>query len=382
MSEAALLDATSSAAELPAGLVRAPRPSRKKRPQAFLDAFDATGLAYDCFRHADGKRVLLIGPPPLKLDPYYRLARFTALPSRTVVRARFHISLSVLVIELDDVPEGDSAIAVEIGKWRGELIIQPNLSPTLAGRRLLFSMSKDNELGWIREWAAFHARHHGTDAVVLYDNGSTRYSVPEIEETLRAVPGIAAVAVPVWRQKFGRTDPVLKLNPYWAHFPQIASMSDVLRRYGAAAHGILNCDIDELARPLSGTTIYDAARRSRAGLAVFRGEWIEAVAGEARHNDHRDFTQRLKDPKAARSRPNKWAIDPSRPWLQKLGVHPYWHWIVGRPLFAKVTPPGAGYWHFRGINTNWKADRTAQRGGADALETDPELVAAFAGDDA
>jgi hypothetical protein len=56
-------------------------------------------------------------------------------------------------------------------------------------------------------------------------------------------------------------------------------------------------------------------------------------------------------------RQRKWALDPSRRWVRKLSVHPYWHWIEGRPIFAKSMPEDALYWHFRGINTNWKQQR-------------------------
>ncbi len=378
MSGAELIDASTSAAPLPAGLTRQLRAPARGRPADFLAAFDADTAFYDCFRHVDGTRVLLAGPPPIGIETAFRNARFTALPSRSALAARFHTSLSVMLTELV-VPEASTSIEVRFDTGKVELPIRPNLSPVLAGRRLLFSMNRNNDLAWIREWAAFHARTHGTDAVVLFDNGSTRYSAGDIAETLRGVAGLAQVAVPVWPQKFGRTDPAVRPDPYWAHFAQIASMSVVLRRYGALGAGLLNCDIDELCRPLPGGSIYDAAARARQGLVVFRGQWIEAMAGEPAMGDHRDFVMRLADPKRARSRPNKWALDPRRRWVQRLGVHPYWHWIAGRPPFSKTRPAGAGYWHFRGINTNWKGPRTAQRGDGTRFEIDPALAALFAG---
>lgn len=378
MSPAILLDASSSAAVLPAGIRRAPRAPTRSRPREFLEAFDAEGMFYDCFWHVDGQRVLLAGPPPVNVEAGYRLARFAALPSRQALTVRFHISLSAMITELGEVPDGSNAIEVSFGGETVTLPIQPNLSKQLAGKRLLFSMNRNNDLKWIREWAAFHARLQGTDTVVLFDNGSTSYATEEIAETLRGVPGLSHVAVPVWRQRFGRTDPAVRLNPYWAHFPQIASMSDVLRRYGAEAAGILNADIDELVETPNGQSIYDVASATRHGLAVFRGRWIEAVPLGDAAEDHRGFGLRYADPKRARARPNKWALDPRRGWVANLDVHPYWHWIAGRPMFAKVSPPGVHYWHFRGISTNWKVNRTASLPARDLLEADAELAAAFA----
>jgi hypothetical protein len=374
MISAALLDAESSAAQLPAGVRREPRKPQRRRPQSFLDAFDATGLAYDCFRHADGKRVLLVCPPPVNLVADYALATYTA--SGTTLRPKFHTSLSVMIIELRDVPDGSEAIVVRFGQETCELPIRANRSAALEGARILFGMNRDNDLAWIREWAAFHQRLHGTDTVILYDNGSTAYAVEDVVETLRSVPGLAHVAVPLWPQPFGRTDPAVRLNPYWAHFPQIASMSAVLRRYGAKARGILNADIDELVQAPSGRSIYEVATSLKHGLAVFRGRWIEAVPLAAAAVDHRGYGLTQRDPRGARSRPNKWALDPKRPWVDSLDVHPYWHWIAGRPMFSKVSPVGALYWHFRGINTNWK--RTSEPIAQELLMADAELAEAFA----
>jgi hypothetical protein len=378
MSPAALLDAESSAALLPAGVRREPRAPQRKRPQAFVDAFDATSMFYDCFWHADGQRVLLVGPPPVNLVAGYALAAYTALPSRTKLKQRSHSSLSVMITELRGVPEGSTAISVTFGRETAELPIRANLSQQLGGARILFGMNKDNDLAWIREWATFHQRLHGTDTIILYDNGSTAYTTNDVVDSLRSVPGLAHVAVPVWPQPFGRTDPAVRLNPYWAHFPQIGSMSAVLRRYGAKAAGILNADIDELVEAPGGRSIYDVASSLKHGLAVFRGRWVEAVPLTGAAADHRDYGFVKRDPKRALSRPNKWALDPKRPWVANLNVHPYWHWIAGRPMFAKVSPEGASYWHFRGINTNWKADRTSSPPPPETLAADAELAAAFA----
>ena len=49
-----------------------------------------------------------------------------------------------------------------------------------AGRNCLMTLSRDNALDWIRDWAAFHVREHGADAVLFFDNGSTDYRPEEI----------------------------------------------------------------------------------------------------------------------------------------------------------------------------------------------------------
>lgn len=354
-------------------LRRLPRAPHKQRPATFHERFEDRALVYDCFWHADGARILLVGPPPMNLRPHYRGASYTALPSNTKLVARYHPSLSTMITELVDVPAETTAVRFEFSGSTFDLPVGANLTDRFAGRRMLFTMSKDNELGWIAEWARWHAKLHGTDAIVLFDNGSTRYPVGEIEETLLRVPGIARVAVPSWPGKFGMTDHALAINPYWSHFIQISSMSVALRRFGAAAFGLLNCDVDELAATHSGRSIYSYLPEARHGLVVFRGQWVEATGSGGAHSA---FHHRLRDARAARSGPRKWVLDPQRRWVQSLRVHPYWHWVHGRPAFGKTMPEDAFYRHFKGINTNWKEARNHAADPA-ALETDTALIASF-----
>ena len=350
---------------------RVPRSARSERPPAFLKAFDARTLFYDCFWASDGKRVLFVGPPPYGLD--YGSATYRALPSGQNAHARQFSSISTMVTELTGVPSGTTAIEIAMAGERFVLAVQPNSCAELAGSRVLFSINKNNDLAWIREWAEYHARVHGTDAVILFDNASTRYTPAEIEATLGSITGIRHVGVPRWPYSFGPRDAAVLKDDHWARFLQIGSMSVLLRRYGERAYGLLNCDIDELAGTRSGTPIYDVARHSRGGLVVFRGTWIEASGQGVRH---RDYTQRLSDPKAAHSPQRKWALDPSRPWVRRLSVHPYWHWVEGRAWFSKSMPSDALYWHFKGINTNWKQNRTKAPEGA--LVPDELLAERFA----
>lgn len=368
---ATTLRVDASYAALSAGnpVARQPRWALRKRPARFFEGFDGKTLFYDCFWHDDGQRVILVGPPWRNLEETFAAAFFTALPSRTPVEATAFHSLSVTVTAIP-VPEGTTALSLDIAGEVIALNVQPSFTKMLAGRRLLFSINKDNALDWIGEWALWHARRHGTEAVILFDNGSTTYAPEAIESTLAAVPGLTHVAVPRWPHAFGPIDPGVLSNNYWSRFLQISSLSVVLRRFGERASGLLDCDVDELAGTRSGTSIYELARRSPGGLVAFSGQWVEATGGTR----HRDFTQRLADPKRSRSRPRKWALDPSRDWVRRLSVHPYWHWIEGRDRRAKSMPDDALYWHYKGINTNWKEQRSAPPRGRE-LEQDTLLDA-------
>src|SRR5690606_28537935 len=161
----------------------------------------------------------------------------------------------------------------------GELFtlpIQPNFSRGLAGRRVLFSINKDNRLDWVADWARWHAVLHGTDTVILFDNGSTQYPMAAIEQTLAAIPQLRHIAVIPMPHRFGRADGAVLITPHYANFLQISTMSIVLRRFGMAAQGLLNCDIDELAWA-GGQSLYDRLRYNPLGVVRMRGRWSRAA---------------------------------------------------------------------------------------------------------
>ncbi len=55
------------------------------------------------------------------------------------------------------------------------LVGEPAISP-FRDCRVIFTLSRDNELDWIRDWVRFNRDVHGADAVLLYDNRSTLYT--------------------------------------------------------------------------------------------------------------------------------------------------------------------------------------------------------------
>ncbi|KKC39673.1 hypothetical protein WH87_05860 [Devosia epidermidihirudinis] len=306
-------------------------------------------------------RVLLVGPPPYNLGKAIRQSQITSWPGGTLLKPRFYSSESVMITELSGVAEAATTIRVALPDGQSfQLPIGANSVGRFAGRRVLFTMSKDNDLAWITEWTRYHAKMQSADAVVFFDNGSSRYDPAEIAGAIQA-GGIDLAAVHSWPYVYGAPDPAVRLNPFYTQFLQVGSMSVMLRRYGMAAFGLLNCDIDELAATPEGTTIFDLADQSKQGLIVMRGRYIEPIAdasSPAQARTHRHYSHFLADPARALSRPKKWALQPTRPWVRNLAVHPYMHWIENRPWFSKETPSGVFYRHFRAIHTNWKDQRT------------------------
>jgi hypothetical protein len=117
-------------------------------------------------------------------------------------------------------------------------------------------------------------------------------------------------------------------------------------------------------------------KTARSGFITFKGQWVEAIAdpGHKGPLDHRAYRVRLSDEKARYHRNSKWALDPARRWVADLNLHPYWHWLEHRPLFSKERRKDIFYWHFKGINTNWKLARAVEeRFDPGRHEVDPRM---------
>lgn len=355
---AQILSVTCSTVSLPphSNLRRTPRVPNRKRSSSFQNAFEEHILYYDCFQYSKG-RVLLVGPPPLNLKPALGTARYSALPSGRQLAATLHPSRSTMITELHDVPSGTDMLRIEVGELRIETPINAHLHTQLAGHKLLFSINKDNHLEWIRFWANWHVQTHGTDTILLFDNDSQSYSLSEIEQTLASVPGLRSAIVVPLPFKFGPIDKWVLFNRFWPRFLQISATNIALRRFGMGCAGIIHCDIDELV--WSGDiSVYDLTAQSKLGALRVPGQWIEAVTVTGSiSDDHRAFRFRRRGLKARLS-PPKCTLDPGRDWIQNLSVHPYLHRIHGAPRGGRSLASNAMFWHFRGINTNWKEQRT------------------------
>jgi len=345
---------------------RTPRRPNLPRSDEFMRNFDAHSVYFDCFWHKNDD-VMLIGPAPTNHKKSYKKAEFYALPSRKKLSTKHHFSLSIMSSLLRNVPRCTTEIELVFDGIRETLKVQRSLADEFSGKNILFTLSKNNDLNWIRFWADYHVRHHGVNAVVIFDNGSSSYTTKEIESTLSTVQGLDAYTVISVPFPYGFKDEVLKTNPYWPQFLQMFCMSLVLRRFAPDANTIINMDIDELAFG-NGESVCDLAKSSDMGLLSMKGKWVEAIPSEGEDfGDHRDYRTIRSDPKAAHCLAGKWVLDPSRKWVKNLRVFPYMHWIERRALLGRRYIDGVFFWHFRAINTNWKTNR------AKVIPFDPAL---------
>lgn len=152
---------------------------------------------------------------------------------------------------------------------------------------VLCTVSKDNEISWIRDWMAFHHHHHKANALLLFDNGSSQYEPVALEEELRRVSGYKTVKVISAKFPYGPHVGATK-GIGRARFLQAALLNLARARWLCKARAVLNVDIDELVSSRSRVSIFDATAASRLGLVMFSGEWRyrRTETGSPAHGDH------------------------------------------------------------------------------------------------
>ncbi len=332
-----------------APLRRAPPRPFALRQAEYSDTFDSRTLIYDLFRRPDGAGAVAIAPPPCNLLYLIACAR--------IATGRGTETRSLSILERDRMTElwfraGPADGEVTFGDsplGRVTLPIQPNGSDEFADRRVLFTISRNNEIAWISDWARFHRRAHGADAILFYDNASDRYDSAEIGAALRqAAPG-AQIRVVDWPFPFGPQGSAD--GKVWdSDFCQYGMFHHARWRFLARAKSVLNIDIDEMVLSARRESIFAAAESSREGYVAFGGHWIAYTPPEAKQRVADLRMRDLSKPTAA----TKWCAVPAR-----CGLEQQWrvHDITG---FSHSPVPAEqfSHRHFWAISTSWKHNRS------------------------
>ena len=338
------------------------------RPDDFEENFDAHTILYDCFRLQEGQ-VMMIAPPLAKFGGVLDSLVIESLPSgsRCQFTTRHQFRQCRVTV---NVRESDSALYVRSAAGEAVIDVRPNGCEAFRGRRVLFTLSKDNHPKWICDWMRFHRDVHSADAVLLYDNGSTSYTVEALLEAMRKVRGFKAISVVEWPYKYG---PQGINGWHWdSNFCQDGALEDARWRYLASADAVLNIDIDELVLSDHGDAFERAARSSRS-YVQFSGRWViasdegpfsQSVRGETGSNvaRHKESSSQLLPhwrwgklrPQDKNLCPKKWAVVPERcPASAQWSVH-----VILGVRGQKLALGDTSYRHFRQINTNWKYRRS------------------------
>jgi Glycosyltransferase family 92 len=324
------------------------------RQSGFDEAFDASTLFYDLIfsRDKHENSLIFVCPPFLNLFPLFYGGRIGGKPLASTISNYYFRSACAEVW----IPNWDSdAVDLEFDFGSYRLTPQSTATHLYQGKRVLYTHSKDNEIRWIMDWVQFHVRNHGANAVLIYDNASTKYTGDHLETSLReAFPDIE-INVVDWPYKFG---PQGFKGGWWdSHFCQAAAFEDARFRFLDSASSVLNCDIDELVVSEKGESIFGITEKSRNGCIIFNGRWISNVTAGAQpdHNSpanlRHGYFRFLK--RAEPACPKKWCVVPERCRLEECWDN---HTVSGKDVPSSYSD-SYSYRHFQSINTNWKYQR-------------------------
>jgi hypothetical protein len=330
------------------------RPPEFRQP-GFEEEFDATTLFYDAWVVDGGHEtnLALLGPPLLNLAPTVLRAR---VGSRRLESSRANLYLRDRCCDIWIPGWRSAAVEIELNSVSYVFTAQTADTTTYRGKRVLFTLSKDNEVAWIVDWIRFHAQNHGADGALLYDNASTRYSAESLEMALRqALPGLT-INVVDWPFRYGPSG--FTKDTWWdSDFCQAGAFQDARFRFLATASSVLNCDIDELVVSPVGASIFEATEARASGFTTYGGRWIASATEplraiqdpdqRARHGDFR-FLERTTEC------PSKWCVVP-----RACRTEDQWktHAVKGKDSRSSYSR-AFSYRHFRSISTDWKYPRT------------------------
>lgn len=341
----------------------------------YAEKYDDRTVFYDAVAVKD--EIILVGPPLLNLESAV-LAGEYKVDGQTVDLSESRCLERSQITRLN---------APGVDKDRVELSIRiPGLRPytarlnsprhrPLAGRRVLMTLQKNEELDWIRDWVTYYARTHGVDAVLVYDNGSDRYSLGELHDALGDALGSPDNVIVVdWAFKYGpQGRPWVGENVPWdSDFCQIGAFQDARYRWLTHCEGVINADIDELVISKSGKSVFDVLARSKDGVVGYKGLWADSLARGLGRDELPRYWHLLRMSSASCG--SKWTASPGR-W--PADAHPTAHFVRN---VSPLRSNGLTIAHFRALNSGWKSPKRRElRDDADgAAPVDLHLVRALA----
>jgi hypothetical protein len=328
---------------------RDPPPTTLVESDDFWVDYDTRTFFYDAFQDARTGEVRLFAPRMFNTERL--LSEWSpCLNGVSVTRQRLIRHQRFDEISLANRSCGPiSQLSFSVKGHPFEVPIAASEPETFQGANVLCTVSKDNEVDWIRDWMAFHHHHHKANALLLFDNGSSKYEPVALEEELRRVSGYKVVKVISAKFPYG---PHVGASSGIgrARFLQAALLNLARARFLCNARAVLNVDIDELVSSRQRISIFDSAVTSRLGLVMFYGEWRyrRTESGSPAHGDH--VWKHASD----RPCPSKYCYRPSGVLgRMTLDIHGLQH------LSRKILPHNHDFFfaHCRSVTNSWKESR-------------------------
>lgn len=326
------------------------------RDETFLQKYDFKSIFFDVYE-IDGA-VELNGPPLLNLKTMLGRNPFTingqALPSVSY-KTFWKVQRTTMPVE-----KHPQLIDIDCRLGQFKLKVQKNYRKALSDSRVLFSLSKNNDLEWIKSWAKFYVDAHGIDAIVFYDNGSDRYKLEDVGEVLDTIEGLKQVYLVSWPFPYG---PRGGVGIKWdSDFTQYCMIEHARRRFFQDAKSVTYADIDELVVCEDGMPLFDHLAASPKSAITYEGVWIESI--RIKQDAPKNFWNYMYNDKRRAPCTRKWTIDPKRlSETAQIRVHGF-----GEGFEAEFIST-IRHRHFKALNFDWKNNRTPEVSFVDGVHT-------------
>ncbi|WP_196158724.1 hypothetical protein [Reinekea sp. G2M2-21] len=323
--------------------------NESRRNEHYLARYDDTTLFYDCFYNPQKRCYTFTAPRFLNLWPEFKQA---VQVNGSRFRGRLKRYTWQRCEQVEVYAPANAELSLRSEHLNGVIPVRDSHRDLFSAMNCALAISKDNQLSWIRDWAQFHVRAHGLEAVCIIDNASTEYTASDVLETLRSVSELKAAVVLSAPFPYGPVDSSKKLEVS-PRFLQTSMFNLIKQDLFADARAILSVDIDELVMPNKSVSVFDAAVAARLGAVSFRELRVFPEANEERAYNHRAHTQVRAGRKLGNT---KWCVA-GHGFMNRFGwaVHRF-----GGAFFPFTETQDFTYLHCHATSTSWKKNRYGQ----------------------
>ena len=161
----------------------------KNRDANYDSDYDSKTFIYDCFHDPELNNVTLLCPKLLNFrsildDLRIKIDGLLVQPTKIESLSR------CAVITLPCLETDPRVVTLSHPLFGANLAIGRSYLAQFAGKNAIFTISQNNRLEWLQDWLTHYVKEHKTNALVLSENNSTKYSSQELINAISQVPGI------------------------------------------------------------------------------------------------------------------------------------------------------------------------------------------------
>lgn len=322
-----------------------PRRLNLAQESVYQSTYDFHTLAYDSFFDSRERQVILVCPKLFNFEYFFKQScvSIDGVNHRPLVtRCLRH---DIVAMKVNEAPK---VVEVVVAGQALSSRVSATDRDFFSGFNVLVTLSKNNHLHWVRDWAEHHVTTQGANAVLFIDNGSSAYGIKEVLTALSSIEGLKRIGVVSAPFRYGPVGSAAGKTGAKSRFLQPALLNLVRLRFLQDARAVLLIDIDELVHSLGSRSIFDATVNSLSNYVPIKGRWFDTEPHKAKCARHADHVI----PRVDMGRcPPKYCVVPSS-FLGNLS------WSVHKleVELAKLIPTSRDFYfsHLIRITDNWK----------------------------